>query len=68
MPQWITLAILGGLGYWFLAKPASAATTVVEQKYDKPIGPGLTGVTNVARVRVVETADLPMGTFAKGKW
>lgn len=60
------LAILG-VGYlaWKAIQPADETIEVIEKKYDKPIGPGLTGATNVAKI---ETMDNGGGTPMRRRW
>lgn len=67
----IGAVIVGGLVYWWYQqqqRPAPQGTQVVNQPggimYDRPIGPGLEGVTNVGKMTITER-DAPMGTFAK---
>ena len=70
------IAVLG-VGYlaWKAMQPAEDIT-VVEKKYDKPIGPGLTGATNVAKIETMDNGgpirrrwpidyNAPMGFYAK---
>jgi len=71
MQRLLTYTILGGFVYWWMTRPspvAAATIPVVEKKYPAPIGPGLQGATNVAKVRIMEVRDQPMGTFARGDW
>lgn len=78
MQRLIALAVIGGVGYWLWTRAGVTATAfsteVVANKYAKPIGPGLEGVTNVGKVTVVDhhgrmtprwSLEAPMGTFVK---
>lgn len=72
MQRWLTLAVLGGLGYWWWQRqqPVTTGAQVIQTgqqgiMYDKPIGPGLLGVTNVAKVHVTDTLDMPIGAFSR---
>lgn len=79
MQRLLTLAILGGLGYWAYnkfsaptpsAQPATGPQLLISDgragiMYDRAIGPGLNGSTNVAKIHVMDTMDYPMGSLAK---
>lgn len=68
MKELFGLAAIGGLMYWAWQASSTAPQIVAtERQYPKAIGPGLTGATNVSKVRIEENGFLsaPMGTYAK---
>lgn len=74
MPQWLIALAVGGVGYWWYQsqQPAAVpgASKVIQTgqtgvMYNQPIGPGLQGATNVAKIHVTDTMDMPMGTFSR---
>jgi len=65
MKTLLQYAIVGGLAYYVYCAYAKKTTSGVNPtQYDTPIGPGLTGHTNVAKYVAIDKLNAPMGTFA----